>query len=341
MDATAAARILHDPDARVAAFSTLPRHSERRIAEWSVCPDQACDRPTYALVVTDDGFRTSHRVGVAPTRVANGWCLEPAGPDHFAISANCRRRSLVDLTGRVTGVRTAGPVAPLARDEVPLRAARTGYEAVDPATGAAHPLSTPAGTVELLATPGGQLRVSTVHGRYLWSGDRGATWHEIPLPPPDRGLMTGLVPTTSDSVQAIQLGGDGATLFPWDHMLRSTDGRTWTSYDGPGAPHAYGSAEAVLPDGQLLMHLDGWSDARRHRPPSQPINLYAGHEWSRLRPVPLTGAFAHEDPHRFYLDVLDVSVTSRSVTLYAQTPARDRVVASTDGGSTWRPVRAR
>ncbi|HEX3932579.1 MAG TPA: hypothetical protein VHW64_17925 [Nocardioides sp.] len=341
VDLAGVRRVVRDPRARLEGFVAVPGHPERRIAEWAVCPDQACHRPTYALVVTGDGFATSHLVGVGTSRVANGWCLEPAGPDHFAISANCGRRRLVGLSGHVRPVDVSGRAGPLSGREVPLRSARTGYEAVDPATGVAHPLSTPAGTVELLAAPGGQLRVATVHWRYAWSGDGGATWQQIPMPAPGRGLMIGLVPTTSASLQAVQLGGDGATLLPWDYVLRSTDGSSWTSYAGPGTPHAYGSMTAVLPDGRLLMDVDAWSDQRAGRPAPRPINLYSGPRWDRLTPVPLTGPFAVEDPDSFYLDLLDVTATTDAVTLYARAPAEDGVLSSTDGGRTWHPVRAR
>jgi hypothetical protein len=341
VDFGGSARIIGDPDVRLASYSTIPGHPERRIAEWARCPDRACHRPTYALVVTGDGFRTSHVVQVPPSRVANGWYLEPEGARHFSISPNGGRRSLVGLDGRVTAVEVSGAPGPLAGREVPLPIAKGRFGAVDPTTGAAHPLSTPPGTVELLSTPDGQLRVATVHWRYLWSDDRGAAWHDIPIPAGDRGLMMGMVPTTSGSVQAVQLGGDGATLFPWDHVLRSTDGRTWTSYDGPGTPHAYGSVTAVLPDGELLVDVEAWSDQRAHRPPARPVGLYAGPDWSRASPVALSGPFAHQDPHTFDPTILDVAVTVRSVTIYAATPDERGVVYSADGGHTWRPVRAR
>ncbi|MGC4108992.1 MAG: hypothetical protein QM747_00855 [Nocardioides sp.] len=339
--ARAALRLVDSSRARLVDFAAIPGHPLRRIAEWSLCPDGACHRLSYALAVTDDGFRTSHGVQVAVTRVANGWCLEPAGGDHFAISPNCGQRRLVDLSGRTTPVRRTGSSGPLTGHEVPLRSAKTGFAAVDPVSGASHPLSTPSGTVELEETPHGQLRVTTVDAGYFWSGDRGATWHAIPVPVADRDLMTSLVPTTTDRVQALELGGDGATLFPWDHVLRSVDGRTWTSYDGPGRPHAYGGTTAVLPDGQLLLQVDAWSDQRAGQPASRPIGLYAGTDWGRLAPVGLSGPFATEDPDSYDLDVFDVAVTSHEVTLYARTPDERGAAASGDGGRSWRPVRAR
>jgi hypothetical protein len=153
--------------------------------------------------------------------------------------------------------------------------------------------------------------------------------------------MVGMIPTVDDSLHALQLGGDGATLFPWEHVLKSTDGRTWTSYDGPRDPLGYGNPVAVLPDGRLLLELDGWSDARIHHPSAHPIGLYSGTDWTHLQPIPLTGPFADQDPRTFFLMALDVAVTARAVTIYAETPDQAGVVSSVDGGPTWRHERAR
>jgi hypothetical protein len=337
-DATA---VVRDPQARLGAFAVVAEHPERRIAEWYVCRDPRCYRRTYALVVTDDDFATSHVVDVGVSHVANGWYLEQAGPDHFAISPNGGRRSLVDLSGRVASGHLSGAAGPLAGREVPLRSAKNGFAAVDPITAQAHPLSTPPDTVELIESPGGGLRAVTDGWRYLWSDDGGSSWHEIPAPPADRQLMVGLVPTTDESLQAVQVGGDGATLFPWDAVLRSTDGATWTAYDGPHRPTAYGEALAVLPDGRLVFDVEAWSDQRLHRPAARPIGLYLGSDWAHPRPVPLAGPFAGQDPHAFAPTTLDVSATSHAVTIYALTPDREHVVSTVDGGQAWQRVRAR
>ena len=153
----AAARIVTDPGARLDSLAVIPGHPQRRIAEWYVCRDRACHHRTSALVVSGDGFRTSHAVGVGATRVANGWFLEPAGPEHFAISPNGGRRSLVDLDGQVTRIRVGGESGPLTGAEVPLRSAKGTFLAVDTDAGDAHPLSTPTGVVEVQPTPSGQL----------------------------------------------------------------------------------------------------------------------------------------------------------------------------------------
>jgi hypothetical protein len=337
----AARTIVDDPKARIGAFSVIPGHPERRIAEWYVCRDRRCYHRTYALVVSADGFRTSHLVDHAPSRVANGWYLEPAGPDRFTIAPNGGRRSLVDLTGRVTAIHVAGRSGPLAGREVPVMRDKGSFLAVDPHTGEAHPLSTPDAVIELQQTPSGQLRGITLdHPRYFWSADGGATWHEIPLPPGTAQLWAELVPTPSDALHVLVLGGEN-TVFPWDRVLKSTDGRTWTSYDGPTDPTAYVDESVVLPDGRLLMNIDGWSDQWRNRPSVNVPGFWAGLDWTHLRPVPPAGPFAGQDVRRFVPTVLDIAVTGRSVILYALVPEQSGVVSSTDGGATWQPEAAR
>lgn len=341
VDLHGAQQIVDSPQARLGAFATIPGHPGRRIAEWYVCRDRRCYHRTYAMAVSSDGFRTTHVVGLGASRVSNGWYLEPAGPDHFAVSPNGGRRALVSLTGHVTRLQVSGSPGPLKGGEVPLRASKAGFLAVDPATGHAHPLSTPDdGVVDVEETASGQLRALTYdHPRYFWSDDGGATWREIPLPAQDTDLSAELVPSTSDSQQVLLLGGEN-TVFPWDDVLRSTDGRTWTTYRGPDDPRGYVDESVVLPDGRLLMNVDGWSDQYRSRPSVNLRGLWAGSDWSRLRPVPPAGPFAGQDVHGYVPSILDIAVTSRSVALYALTPDQRGVVASTDGGEHWRRVRA-
>ena len=208
--------------------------------------------------------------------------VEPAGPDHFAISGVGGRRSLVDLAGQVTRIHVVGPPAPLAGREVPLGTSTAGFLAVDPDTGEAHPLSTPAGVVELREGPSGQLRAVSF-AAYSWSDDGGATWQHLAL---HLGAdLPELVPTASAHVHAVLVGGDGATLFPWLRILTSTDGAAWTSYVGPSAPTAYVDSPVVLPDDRLLIDVETWSDQRPGRPAPRPVGLYAGSDWSAPSPV--------------------------------------------------------
>jgi hypothetical protein len=332
-DAHAASRIVAGHHARLEAFSVIPGHPERRIADWHLCNDADCTHGRGALTVTGNGFADAHVVEV-PVH-ASAWYVEPAGTDHFAISSDGGRRSLVDLAGRVTAIHVVGRSGPLVGSEVPLRAAATGYLAVDPDTGVAHPLSTPGGVVELDRSPSGQLRAVSFSA-YSWSDDGGETWRHLALRL--GGDLPELVPTASDRVHAVLLGGDGATLFPWTRILESTDGAAWTSYDGPEDPIAYVDSPAVLPDGRLLINVEVWSDQRAGRPAARPVGTYVGRDWSCPHAVDMGAPFG-TSPRRAVLNVLDVAVTTRSVTLFSLTSDRRGVVASADGGEHWRPVR--
>ncbi len=337
----AATAIVDGGTSRVDGIAVVPGHPERRIVEWHVCRDPHCYHRTYALAVSADGFRTRHVVEVGPSRVANGWYLAPAGPDHFTIAPNGGRRRLVDLTGRLIPIRVTGGSGPLVGREVAVAMDKGAFLGVDPDTGRAHPLSVPAGAVEVEAAPSGQLRALTSDDpRYYWSADGGASWHEIPLPAADAHLGAEFVPTPSDALHVLVVGGEN-TVFPWDRVLESTDGRTWTSYDGPTDPTAYLDQSVVLPGGRLLMNVDGWSDQRGSRPSVNVPGLWIGADGAHVRPVPLAGPFAEQDVHRFVPTIIDAAVTRHSVTLYALTPDQKGVVSSTDGGTTWRPEAAR
>jgi hypothetical protein len=156
----------------------------------------------------------------------------------------------------------------------------------------------------------------------------------------DAQLWAELVPTTSSALHVLVVGGEN-TVFPWDHVLASTDGRTWTSYDGPTNPTGFVDESVVLPGDRLLMNIDGWSDQVRNRPSVKVPGLWAGTDWSHLQPVPPSGPFAGQDVRRFVPTLLDIAVTRRTVTLYALTPDQKGVAASTDGGATWKTAAAR
>jgi hypothetical protein len=342
VDLRGAEQIVDSPRAHLGAFSTIPDHPERRVATWYVCRDPRCSHRTSAAVVTTDGFRHRTVVRLPPSRNYFGYAFWPAGRHHFVVTVNAMHPRLVDLQGHVHDIAVSGSVGPLAAGEVAVggKGIRR-WLGIDPDTGVAHPLSVPTDTAELLTEPGGQLRVLSVHFAYSWSDDGGSSWHRMPLPEGDRHEMAGMVPTSDSRVHVLQVGGDGATYFPWDRVLSSTDGRSWTTYDGPSEPKAYGDPEAVLPDGRLVLDVHAWSDQRRNRPSPRPLGLYEGTDWHRLRPVPLTEPFAHEDSHTFDPGLLGVAVTTHRVTIYETTPDQRGVVSSTDGGATWRPVRAR
>ena len=291
-------RIADDPQARLGAFGVIPGHPERRAATWYVCRDTRCSHRTSAAVVTSDGFRHRALVDLPESHTHFGYGFQPAGPDHFVVTVNAMHPRLVDLHGHVKGITVGGSVGPLASGEVPMGAKTVHWLGLDPDTGVAHPLSTPRDTAQMYVEPSGQLRVLTVHFGYFWSDDRGGSWHRMPLPPGDRSLMAGIVPTTDDSVHALQLGGDGATGFPWEHVLESTDGRTWTSYDGPRDPLGYGDPVAVSTGRPLVLDIHGWSDARNHHPSAHPSGSIPA-PTGVAAAGPVAGPFAHQDSHTF------------------------------------------
>ncbi|HET7067499.1 MAG TPA: hypothetical protein VFI21_07840 [Nocardioides sp.] len=125
-------------------------------------------------------------------------------------------------------------------------------------------------------------------------------------------------------------------------MLKGTDGGPWTTYAGPGGPTAYVDSPAVLPDGRLLIDVVAWSDQRAARPAHRPIGLYAGTLWSAPAPAPVgMGAPFDTSRYRSMMNILDLAVTPRTVTTYARTAEQTGVVASSDDGRTWTPVRVR
>lgn len=319
----------------------IPGHPQRRMAVWWGCVRYPCHGRRYAVLVTRDGFRSRHLLPVSARRY---WFVEPAGSTHFAISTGGRRR-LVGLDGSITKLDVGGAPSPLAGDEVPLRD-RRGFLGVDPGTGRAHPLSVPAHVVQVQSGPGERLSAFTLpqggRSSYLWSDDDGATWTRHDLDGGDSNELPQLVPTTSDRIHALALGGDGATLFPLDFLEISRDGgSSFRTYAVSDRPKAYGEPLALQPDGRLLVSVDAWSDARPHRPSPHPLGLYTLRPGQGLAAVPSAPPFAGREPGLSPL-VLDTVVWHRRVDVYAVTSASGRgLEVSTDGGRTWRSERAR
>lgn len=122
----------------------------------------------------------------------------------------------------------------------------------------------------------------------------------VPDPVPPRIEKAGaarlgrLVPWPATSLQAgtfaIAGGGDGATLFPFQRVVRSTDaGATWRRFDVSlfGGERGYSSGHVVAPGGRLLVLLDHFSGDRPHRPSARHHGLWSsrGDDWSSYRPV--------------------------------------------------------
>jgi len=344
--ALTARQVVDDPDAQLLALAVSPDDPDVRLASWALCLDgRSCQSRRFALVVTEDGFASRSVVALPPR--AQGYGAWPAGDRHFVVRPySSRRILLVGLDGRVRRVTTPGDEpGPMRPTEVVVPGLRFGaWVALDPLTGSAHRLSTPAGTDQLLLTPAGQLRaVTSGHGvHYAVSDDRGVTWRVSDLPVERGRELPVMLPSAREDTHAVLLGGDGATLLPWGRVLRSTDGRDWTSYDGPGDPTAYVGVGAITADGGLLLDVLAWSD--RSGPVDRRVGLWSGRDWDDLAPVelgePLRSWF---DPIGQALDVLSIQVSNRGVTVWAAVMGDDpdRLVACTDAGRTCRRERAR
>jgi hypothetical protein len=346
--AQAAASIVTDPEAYLDALAVSPADPARRIASWYVCRDPACRERRYALAVTDDGFESSTVLEVWPR--PHGFRIAPAGPDHFSVAVNDGWwEAVVDGSGVVVPIESH-PVraGPLVGDEVPLISPRSnGWLALDPTSGSTHWLSTPRRTTAVLQTPAGQLLAVAMGDRpdYLTSQDGGKTWSGRPIPHVRQGReLVWPLPTAHDGAQAVLVGGDGATLFPWDRVLRTPNGRAWTAYEGPHDPTGYVGFGVVLPDRRLLLGVDAWSDEPLGpvpRPGSRPVGWYAAADWAHLEPVDLGRRMADRLNGGDAPRILAIVVTRGHVTIYATPGIGDVLLSTTDGGLSWRRERAR
>lgn len=326
-----AAEIVDDPRALVQTLTVSAHDPDVRAAVWRLCLDKRCTRNEAALSVTADGFLTRHVLKLKPE-------LFVTPLDGRIALGNYVPSQIVQSDGTLLNVSWGSEPRPLVAGEVLLgqRGAAQHWYAVDPRTGRAHRLPTPANVNQLTLTSAGDLRgLRNGEGgtrRFVFSDDGGRTWTDRPVPGVD-GLLTELV--TSVQVDAVVGGGDGATLFPFEQVLRSRDvGASWQRFDGPKNPMAYLGRTGVMPDGRLLVEIETWSDGRGwRRPGSKPTGLWIsdGDDWSALTPVEHTETFS----------LVGMTATADALTLYAWVPTSSDVWTSTDGGEHWEEFRAR
>jgi hypothetical protein len=116
-----------------------------------------------------------------------------------------------------------------------------------------------------------------------------------------RHLITSPVTSLRRGLLAVVAGGDGATLLPFQRVVRSTDaGATWRTFDIAltAGQRAYTSGQVVTSDGRLVALLDHWSGDRAGRPADRVHGLHASADtdWSSYHPLrarfdpPLVGA---------------------------------------------------
>jgi hypothetical protein len=135
---------------------------------------------------------------------------------------------------------------------------------------------------------------TATYERWSQKGFYGATpAPELPEPPAPDDLLAwplpSLVESPSEGTMAYALGGDGATLFPFEQTARSTDGgESWTTWDVPtvAGQRGYLNGGVVLDDGRLLVLLGNWSGDRPQRPSSIHHGLWVsdGDDWGRFTP---------------------------------------------------------
>lgn len=331
--ATEAEDVVDDPAAVLVSIATSPTDPDVRAAVWRTCLDDSCGSLAVAVALTTDGFetravadevwRTIPQVRVAPS----GDVLVSTYPSRVTLE-------VVRPDGSVSEVRRATAPSPVAPGEVvggvDLRRATT-YLATDTATAVTHPVPVPEDTVQLDQTPTGQLRATTRDGVYAWSDDGGATWQQA------AGLdvtKLHMLARSAPDVHVVVDGSDGATLFPFDAVRTLEDADSWSVVKQPAGERAYLELPpAVLPDGRLLLDVQGFSDDR-------PGGLWVsdGADWASYSRV-ASGAPFDADPRD--IPVLDMQVDDDAVTIVAAGPAWHDAWVSDDGGVSWTPFGAR
>jgi hypothetical protein len=254
---------------------------------------------------------------------------------------------ILHTDGRTVPIRLADDAGPVGEGEV---VARFGYGsapfvAVDPATGAAHRITTPPETRQLELAPDGRL-LGLVHdlpqgqAKVVWSDDGGSTWQEHLLPQ-SAGVLLSLVNGGGEGAMTVLGGGDGATLLPFGWMHRSRDGgSTWEVLDVHSDPQAGVGQVAVLPDGRLLVEVVAWSDQRINRAGSRPVGLHLsdGDDWAELLPVETGEPFDSSDSGESHLEVLATAASGDGVSVFAldrSDPHPHELFVSEDAGETW------
>src|SRR5262245_37379406 len=292
-----AEQIVEAKDSYLVALSTSADNPDAKVSVWRCREQPRCPGWRGAIVVTDDNFAS--RTVLDLPRFSNLVATDVG--DGMFLVGDARHAVLVASDGTVVPTDLDDTTGPLAHDETLVSSGTSGggWAGLDARSGTWHPLSLPPGNGAIIKqTPDGMLWGLTYRtgfpGVAVWSTDGGATWQEHPLPAEFSQMAIQPAEVAGPNTMAFVIGGDGATLFPFDKIYRTLDGgQTWeTVEESPGAM-AYVSWSLVRPDGTLLALLDAWSDDRNGHPGSHPHGLYEsnGSDWSDLHYVPfLPGA---------------------------------------------------
>jgi hypothetical protein len=172
-----------------------------------------------------------------------------------------------------------------------------------------------------------------------------------PEPPAEPGRLawplTSLVVGVSEGTLGSALGGDGATLFPFEAMARSTDhGESWTTYDVPQVEgeRGYLSGGVVLDDGRVLALLDRWSGDRARRPSAVHHGFWVSDrdDWSDFAPLHpvFTPAVDAPDGQHPPFSSLEAGTTG-GLTVVWTVVEGSRLFVSVDEGATFTEIPAR
>jgi hypothetical protein len=170
--------------------------------------------------------------------------------------------------------------------------------------------------------------------------------HDEPGPDP-QGQLAGPATSLRQGTLGYVLGGDGATLLPFDRTARSTDdGRTWKTFEVPqvDGEQGYVTGQVVLADGRLLVCLNNWSSDRANRPSRIHHGLWvsAGDDWATFTPyeppfLPTIDASAQKWPG---YSSLEATMSPSGPVIWMST-AEGLLYVSTDDATTFTQIHAR
>lgn len=162
------------------------------------------------------------------------------------------------------------------------------------------------------------------------------------------GMLATDIFSLQDGTRAQEGGHDGATLVPFERLMRSADGGPWERFDVPqtGGQQAYTSGQVVLPDGRLLVLLNAWSADGRGRANAVWHGLWIsdGDDWSSYRPwrpefsPKLPAGIAPWGPLQSIGAAVDPKQTVDGVVWVT---TLNRLYVSTDGARTFHEIPAR
>jgi hypothetical protein len=178
-----------------------------------------------------------------------------------------------------------------------------------------------------------------------WTRDGGASWQAHDLVERANLIASPVTALRADTL-AVQWGGDGATLFPFERVSRSTDfGRTWSTGEvaRPDGVMPYTSGSVALSDGRLISLLDSWSDDARGTSSERAHGLYTsnGSDWSTYRPMTSVFRPALHDEPRNGSPVVSLQASADPDPVVWVTTWYKLLYVSTDDGQSFRQIRAR